>query len=221
VKDIAAIILAAGRSRRMGAFKPLLPFGDGTVIESCIRNIRAAGIEEIVVVTGYRAEELREHLKNHSITFAFNPNPDSEMSVSIALGIDQVNFDKKAVLITPVDHPAVPAEIIKSVVDEWNRAGARLVQPEHQGRGGHPVLIDLAFRNELMHLDPKIGLRSLFDQHRAEVHRLPVASPFVARDMDTWEDYLDLHLAVFGWKPELSPTDERLVATNGNASGLI
>jgi CTP:molybdopterin cytidylyltransferase MocA len=221
VKDIAAIILAAGRSRRMGAFKPLLPFGDGTVIESCIHNIRTAGIEDIIVVTGHRGEELRAHLESHSTTFAQNPNPDSEMSVSIALGIEQVAADKKAVLITPVDHPAVPPEVIKSIVHEWRHAGARLVQPEHQGRGGHPVLIDLAFRNELMHLDPQTGLRSLFDHHRTEVHRLPVTSPFVARDTDTWEDYLDLHLAVFGWKPDLSPAGERLVATNGNPSGLI
>jgi molybdenum cofactor cytidylyltransferase len=104
-------------------------------------------------------------------------------------------------LIALVDHPAVPAEIIKLVVDEWRR-GARLVQPEHQGRGGHPVLIDLAFRKELLSLNPESGLRGLFAAHRDLVKRLPVESPYVARDMDTWEDYRRLHQDVLGISPE-------------------
>ena len=202
MNDVAAIVLAAGRSRRMGAFKPLLPFGDSTVIESCIANIRAAGINEIVVVLGHRADDLRAHLDNHSITFVVNPNPDGEMSVSIALGINGLPSEAKAVLITPVDHPAVPPKIIKSIVDEWRHSGAQIIQPEYETRGGHPVLIDLFFRNEMLNLDPKTGLRSLFDRHREQVRRLPAGSPLVARDMDTWEDYRDLHLAVFGRKPE-------------------
>jgi len=208
VKDVAAIVLAAGRSRRMGAFKPLLPFGDRTVIESCITNMTSAGIENVIVVLGHRARDLQAKLENYPLTFVLNPDPESEMSVSIALGISRLPDEAKAVLITPADHPAVPAEIIESVIDEWRRTGARLIQPEHEGRGGHPVLIDLLFRNEMLNLDPKAGLRSLFDNHRAQVRRMPVGSPLVARDMDTWEDYRDLHMAVFGRKPEQTTGDE-------------
>jgi molybdenum cofactor cytidylyltransferase len=221
VKDVAAIILAAGLSRRMGAFKPLLPFGDSTVIESCINNIRSAGVDEIIVVTGHRADNVRAQLEHCQVTFTTNPKPESEMSVSIALGVEQVPDDTRAVLITPVDHPAVPPEIIKSVIDEWRRSGTRLVQPEYEARGGHPVLVDLSYRDELLHLNPQTGLRSLFAAHREQVRRIPVSSPLVARDMDTWEDYLDLHLAVFGRKPEQTSGDELLAATNGKPSGLI
>jgi CTP:molybdopterin cytidylyltransferase MocA len=202
VKDIAAIVLAAGLSRRMGAFKPLLPFGDSTVVESCINNIRSAGVEEIVVVIGHRSDDVRAQLDHYPVTFAVNPTPDSEMSVSIALGVDQVRDETKAILITPVDHPAVPSEIIKAVIDEWRRSEFKLIQPEYESRGGHPVLVDLSYRDDLRHLSPQTGLRSLFVEHREQVLRLPVSSPLVARDMDTWEDYLDLHLAVFGRKPE-------------------
>ena len=77
-----------------------------------------------------------------------------------------------------------------------------LVQPEHEGRGGHPVLVDLGYRDELMTLDPRRGLRALFDAHRAAVRRVPVSSAYVARDMDTWEDYRRLHQDVFGVSPE-------------------
>lgn len=199
--SVAAILLAAGRSRRMGAFKPLLPFGDQTVIECCITNLRAAGITNIIVVVGHRSDEIKKHLQSANVTFALNADPDSEMGTSIARGVEQVGEDAKALLISLADHPAVSVDTIREIVDEWER-GARLVQPEHHGRGGHPVLIDLACRDELLHLDPQAGLRSLFSTHRDEVRRLPVDSPYVARDMDTWEDYVRLHEEVFARQPE-------------------
>src|SRR5688572_33342074 len=85
---IAAIILAAGRSRRMGKFKSLLPFGNQTVIESCVSNLRAARVAEIVVVLGHRAEAVREQLTSAPVTFVTNTNPESEMSASMVLAVD-------------------------------------------------------------------------------------------------------------------------------------
>ncbi len=200
VNEIAAILLSAGRSRRMGAFKPLLPFGDRTVIECCIDGLRGAEIDEIVCVVGHRAEDIRAQLKNSQVSFAVNPDPDSEMSASIALGLKQVSGHAKALLLALVDHPAVPSEVIRIVIDEWKR-GAMLVQPEHAGRGGHPVLIDMTYRDELLVLDPAQGLRALFTAHCEKVRRVPVESPYVARDMNTWEDYRRLHRDVFGITP--------------------
>ena len=74
-------------------------------------------------------------------------------------------------------------------------------EPTWQNRGGHPVLVDLGFRDELLSLDQTGGLRSLFQSHFDEVQRLAVDSPFVARDMDTWDDYLALHEEAFGYPP--------------------
>ena len=124
------------------------------------------------------------------------------MSASIAVGVKDVSPNANAVLIVLVDHPAVPPSVITQLIDEWQRGDARLVQPEFDGRGGHPVLIDLALRAELMSLNPEKGLRGLFERHRGEVHRVIVDSPYVARDMDTWEDYLRLHQDVFGRSPD-------------------
>lgn len=201
VENVAAILLAAGRSLRMGEFKPLLPFGDSTVIECCVNYLRQADIEEIVVVVGHRAEDIRRQLKNAQVSFAVNPDPDSEMSASIALGAKAISGKAKAMLVALVDHPAVPPEVVHILIDEWKR-GATLVQPEHAGRGGHPVLIDLAYRDELLGLDPAQGLRALFTTHRQQVRRVPVTTPYVARDMDTWEDYRRLHEDVFGVAPK-------------------
>jgi CTP:molybdopterin cytidylyltransferase MocA len=203
---VVAIILAAGRSERMGAFKPLLPFGSQTVIDSCIKLLRDGGLETVVVVLGQdqRAEELKQHLKDSRISFAINPDPASEMSASIACGVRELPEGAKAVVITPADHPAVPTEVVEQLIGEWHQ-GALLVMPTWKGRGGHPVLVDLSFRRELLGLDPNRGLKALFDVHRADVRRLHVNSNYIARDMDTWDDYAALHQEVFGVPPPETP----------------
>jgi CTP:molybdopterin cytidylyltransferase MocA len=204
--ELAAIILAAGRSERMGAFKPLLPFGSQTVIDSCIKLLRDGGVDTVVVVLGQdrRAEELKQHLRDSRISFAINPDPASEMSASIACGVREVPESAKAVVIIPADHPAVPAEVVGQLISEW-RQGARLVMPIWKGRGGHPVLVDLSFRRELLSLDPNRGLKAFFDVHRDDVRRLNVNSNYIARDIDTWDDYTALHQEVCGVPPPETP----------------
>jgi molybdenum cofactor cytidylyltransferase len=184
----------------MGAFKPLLPFGKQTVIEACIDYLRKAGVETIVVVLGHRAEEVRERINHLPVTFATNPDPDSEMNVSIAAGVQQLPHTAKATLIALADHPAVPAGVVSTLISEW-QSGTPLLIPTWQNRGGHPVLIDLRYRAELQNLSPARGLRALFEAHRGDVKRIPVDSPFVARDMDTWDDYCALYRQVLGEPP--------------------
>lgn len=179
----------------MGAFKPLLPFGNKTVIECCIDYLREGGVETIVVVLGHRAEDVRRKLTG--VTFALNPDPRSEMGASIAAGVQQLPATARATLIALADHPAVPPAVVSNLIKEWQQGG-RLIIPTWQNRGGHPVLIDLSFRRELLNLSSKQGLRALFDAHPAEVKRIAVDSPFIARDMDTWDDYRALHLEATG-----------------------
>lgn len=181
----------------MGAFKPLLPFGNKTVIESCIDYLRAGGVETIVVVLGHRAEEVRTTLAELPIKFAYNNDPTSEMGASIAAGVSELPTTAEATLIALCDYPAVPANVVTNLIQTW-KTGARLVKPTWQDRGGHPVLVDLSFRSELLTLSSSAGLKALFDAHRDEVRRLPVDSPYVACDMDTWDDYNALHQELTG-----------------------
>jgi CTP:molybdopterin cytidylyltransferase MocA len=204
VPDVAAVILAAGRSHRMGAFKPLLPFGKLTVIESCIDYLRKGGAETIVVVVGHRAQELQDRLQHVPVTVALNPDPESEMSASIAAALPLLPGTAKATLIAPADHPAVPPRVVFSVIEAWQH-GAPLVIPTWQNRGGHPVLVDLRYREELLNLDPNRGLRALFEAHHDELKRVAVDSPYVARDIDTWDDYSALYQEVFGKPPPVPP----------------
>jgi len=188
----------------MGAFKPLLPFGNKTVIECCIDYLREGGVDEIVVVLGHRADEIRQKIPG--VTFATNPDPDSEMGASIAAGLSALPETAQATFIALVDYPAVPAAVVSTLLAAWKR-GARLVIPTWNGRGGHPVLVDLDFRAELANLSESSGLRALFEAHASEVERIPVDSSFIARDMDTWDDYRSLHLEVTGRPAPERPPD--------------
>ena len=203
--NVSAILLAAGQSRRMGAFKPLLPFGARTVIETCVDNLTRAGVGEIVVVLGHRGEEVRARLAHLPLRFAVNEEAGSEMSVSIARGVEQLTAATQAVLVALADQPAVTPDIVRRVLAARAQTGARLVVPEYEGRGGHPVLVDLAYRAELLKLDAAGGLRALLARHRPEVLRVAVTSQYVRRDMDTWADYCALHEEIFHTPPPVAP----------------
>src|ERR1043166_866865 len=210
-REVAAIVLAADHSRPMARFKPLLAFGPTTVVKTAIQNVRSGGVETVVVVvgTGPRAEQLKSHLENSNVLLAINPDPDSEMSSSVACGLRAVPVETQGVIINPVDHAAVPGEIIAQLLNEWQQ-GALLVKPSWKQRGGHPVLIDLSFRDLLLDLDPQGGLKALFNQHLGQVRRIEVNSNLIARDMDTWDDYVALHQEVFGVPAPALPPGERV-----------
>lgn len=185
----------------MGAFKPLLPFGDRTIAECCVRYLLEGGAQTVVVVIGHRQEEMRERLSHLPINFAVNADAGSEMSASIARGVEQLSTKTKAILIAPVDLPAIPPEVPRALIEEWRQTCASIVVPEYAGRGGHPVLLDGRNRAALLNLDRQRGLRAFFDKHRSEVVRVPVPSPYIVRDMDTWDDYRALYKDVFGAQP--------------------
>lgn len=206
--NVAAVLLAAGRSRRMGAFKPLLPFGGKTVIERCVASLCEAGIEEIVVVLGHRAVELRESLSHLPIGFVLNEDAEGEMAASVRRGIEWVSERMKAALIALADHPAVSPQTIKFLIETQRRTGASFIIPQWRGRGGHPVLVDLQYRRELLRLDAAGGLRGLFETHAEEVLRVEVACPYVTRDMDTWEEYAALHEEIFGTLPPVGRPEQ-------------
>jgi CTP:molybdopterin cytidylyltransferase MocA len=190
----------------MGAFKPLLPFGKQTVIERCIDNLRDAGVDEIIVVVGHRAEELRSHLSPLPVRFALNEEAESEMGASIARGVEQLSDEATTLLVALADHPAVTSQAIKFLIETRARAGASFIVPQYNGLGGHPMLVDLKFRAELLQLGEG-GLRALLKAHESEILRVEVECPFVARDMDTWDDYRALHWEVFNAPPPLEKPD--------------
>ena len=165
--------------------------------------LRDGGVDEIVVVTGHREQDVQRALNTEKVNFAHNPDPDSQMGASVASGIENVSDESTAILIALVDQPAVPPAVVHTLLESHARGGFRILVPEFRGRGGHPILVDFSLRSDLLNLDQDRGLRGLMDRFAIETRRVPVSSPFIARDMDTWQDYLSLHRDALGFPSPL------------------
>lgn len=189
---LAAIVLAAGASRRMGRPKPLLPWRDGTLLGSELATLAAAGIDRVAVVLGAYADAVRRTLGPEH-PFVFNARWGSGRSTSLARGAWALrDAAPEAILIQNVDQPTTPA-VIARLVDALRSSGADAVQPIYRdadGRehGGHPVLVRGTLLPALLAAsEASEGLRGVLQGQRIE--RLPIEDPTVGLDLDTPEAY--------------------------------
>jgi len=189
---ISGILLAAGESTRMeGAFKPLLPWGAGTVIDACVKSMRDSRLSQIIVVLGHREAEIRSRLAGSGVEFAINRDYKLGMLSSVKTALSQLSPQSTAVLIALVDQPMVSTEIINQLIDAYEKGDKGVVLPVYEGKHGHPIIISRDFEEEIMRLEdlsPE-GLRALINEHRDEVLEVPVSSAAVIEDIDRPEDY--------------------------------
>jgi molybdenum cofactor cytidylyltransferase len=189
---ISGILLAAGESSRMeGAFKPLLAWGSGTVIDACVKSLRDSRLGQIIVVLGHREAEIRSRLAGSGVEFAINPDYKLGMLSSVKTALSQLSPQSTAVLIALVDQPMVTAEMINQIIDAYEKGDKRVVLPVYEGRHGHPIILSRDFEEEIMRLEdlsPE-GLRTLINAYRDEILEVPVNSAAVTDDIDRPEDY--------------------------------
>ncbi|HTY04571.1 MAG TPA: NTP transferase domain-containing protein, partial [Rhodocyclaceae bacterium] len=186
----AALILAAGYSSRMGAFKPLLTLGDRSAITWCVSAFRDAGISDIRVVTGFGAPELEPELHRLGVVGVPNPNYDRGMFSSIQAGIASLADDIDACFLLPVDTPLVRASTVAALAARRAAAPAPVVNPSFRGQRGHPPVIDKALFAEILAGDGEGGLRALLQRHEAVA--VDVVDEAILLDMDTPEDFARL-----------------------------
>ncbi len=188
---IASLILAAGYSSRMGTFKPLLPLGRSTLIEEAVNRFRDAGIQDIRVVVGYRADEIVPVLDKLGVRSIFNSEFDKGMLSSCVAGLRSFGNGTEAIFLLPVDVPLVKAATIRAIVDTYRRDGARIVYPRFQGLRGHPPLVPTACVADLP-ADYSGGLRAFLSRYDQQAIDLDVVDESILMDCDTPEDYCKL-----------------------------
>lgn len=184
-----AVILAAGESRRMGSFKPLLPFKDSTMIEAVVETVAAAGIPRTLVVLGREADRVRDTLRGRDLEFAENPDYKLSMLSSVQCGFRTLPFSASAALVLLADQPKLPVSTIRSVMRAGLASAKGLAVPVFRGRRGHPLFVRTTYKEEILGLDPGVGLRQLLERHRADVLEVEVDDPAFLDDIDTPEDY--------------------------------
>jgi molybdenum cofactor cytidylyltransferase len=194
---VGAVVLAAGKSERMGMPKMGLPWGDTTVIGQVIATLVGAGLDTVVVVTGGGREEveralssLPQHWPVHAV---FNPDfAVGEMLSSLQVGIAALEEKFQAALIALGDQPQIQAEVVQTILDVYNQSGASLVIPSYAMRRGHPMLIAQPLWAGLLALRPPQTLRELIQAHQDKIVYVNVYTPSILQDLDTPEDYRQL-----------------------------
>ncbi|MBE3124740.1 MAG: nucleotidyltransferase family protein [Acidobacteria bacterium] len=186
---IWAVILAAGESRRMGTQKLLLPFGETTVVGAVVGTALASRVDRVLVVLGADKDDVREELEPLGIDFAVNDNFAEGMLSSVQAGFRALPADAEAAVVMLGDQPFLPARVVDAVVEAFRRSGKGIVVPAFQGRRGHPVLVDMKYRDTVLALDPADGLRRLMHAHPDDIIEAEVEDANILRDMDVPEDY--------------------------------
>jgi molybdenum cofactor cytidylyltransferase len=188
---VAAIILAAGQSKRMGRNKMLLPFGRSTVIETIVTEVTACKLSEVAIVTGYEREKIEALLVNSPVRCVFNPDfAHDEMIVSIQVGLRALPSEIDAALIILGDQPHIQSAIVQQVIIAYPLGS--LIIPSYQSKRGHPVLLDRSLWADILNLSPTFTLRDFIRSHEDQIRYVEVDSDSVLRDVDTPEDYQEI-----------------------------
>lgn len=186
MQRIAAIILAAGYSRRMHAFKPLIEI-DGTIILDYAANIFIqSDIGKIIVITGYEAERVSALARARGYTPVHNPHFDTGMFSSILAGIAAVPPDFDAAFILPVDIPFVSHTTVRALAQSIGDQLAAI--PRYEKKPGHPPLIRRPWFETLAKWNGNEGLSGFFHAHASDIAFIDVDDPGIMRDIDTPKD---------------------------------
>lgn len=207
---IGAIILAAGESRRMGTQKLLLPFGGTTVVGAVVRTAQASRAGRTLVVLGSDREAIRGELgllggnamsdsrdrpgiptqpASRGVDFVVNENYPLGMLTSIQAGLRALPADAQAAIVLLGDQPFLASRVIDAVIAAYEAGRNGIVIPTFQGRRGHPILVDLKYRDEILAIDPTEGLRRLMLAHPDDILEVDAGDGNILRDLDTPEDY--------------------------------
>lgn len=189
---VSAILLAAGGSKRMGRPKLELPFGDSTILEQTVGNLLNSKVDELIVVLGYRAEELASRIAKYPLKIVVNPHYERGMSTSIIAGLNGIHPMAEAVMIALADQPLVDYKLIHMLMAEFQESGKGIVIPLYRGKRGHPVIFSIKYKAEFLQLTGDTGGRQIINDHPDDVLEVSVDSDSVIIDIDAWNDYAQL-----------------------------
>ena len=182
----AALIVAAGMSSRMGNFKPMLNIGSISIAQRVVASLQQAGVDKIVMVTGYNAIQLERHLSALGIVFLRNENYEhTQMFESACIGLNDLKDKCDRLLFTPVDIPLFTAATVQTLLE----SSAPLACPLCDGKRGHPILISASLIDTILRDSGDGGLRGALDRCGAPMREIPVEDRGVLHDADTPEDY--------------------------------
>lgn len=189
---VSGLVLAAGTSSRLGEkTKQLLPWKGTTLVEWVIRQVEAAPLDEVVVVVGHKAAELKSKVSLARARFVEAPGFHEGCTASIRSGLEALDPQAEAVVLVLGDQPEIESATIGSVIELWRRTQAPAVRVSYRGRPGHPLLFAKNNFADLKALHGDKGVWKLLDLHREWVREVEIDKPYPG-DINTWEEYTRL-----------------------------
>ena len=182
---ISAIVLAAGKSERMGRPKALLPIQGRTFLENILAAISRTSIEDAIVVLGHHRDQIERNVSLPSVVF--NADYEQGMIRSFQAGIRELSWDTAGAFLFLVDHPLVEPTTIESMI--MNLAPNRIVLPTFERRRGHPVLFSSEVLEEILALGPSEGANIVVRKNPDRIIEVPVNAPGILVDIDTPEQF--------------------------------
>lgn len=187
--QVAAIILAAGASSRMGRPKQLLDWRGLPLIRAVAEQALAAQTDQVLVVVGAAGDAVAQALEGLSLRIVANPRAAEGQSTSLRAGVAALGPEVGAALILLGDQPFVAAPLLDRIIAAWRATGATIVAPVYQGQRGNPVLFARAVFPELLAVAGDQGARGVVAADPTRVHALPFDDLRPLADIDTPEDY--------------------------------
>jgi molybdenum cofactor cytidylyltransferase len=185
---VGAVVLAAGMSRRMGAPKQLLRIAGKALLEHVLANVRASEVQEIVLVLGAAAEELRRKISFDNLKVTVNPDYEQGMGTSLRTGLAALGPRVEGALVVLADQPFVQPRTLNRLITAREETGAQITLPLYRGFRGNPALLDRSVFPEVMSLSGDVGCRAIFGDHTERIQKVEVGDPGILLDMDTEDD---------------------------------
>ena len=190
-KNIAAIVLAAGASTRMGGrVKQLLPWRGKTLIENAIELAMQSQADETLVVLGAHADAIRPVIEKTRARIAVNPQWEEGHATSIRAGLNALAPEIAAAIFINADQPFLTREVINALIQRYRDMDAPIIASVFAGKRSSPVLFDRAYFLELEDLRGEQGGRELLAKY--SVARVEFDDARLGIDVDTWDEYANL-----------------------------
>jgi molybdenum cofactor cytidylyltransferase len=191
---IVAVILSAGESSRMGRPKALLPIDGVRFIEKIVSALESTDVENIIVVLGHSAEEMRQKISDLPVTILVNHDYKQGQLSSLQVAIRHLESNSEGspvdgILVHLVDHPYISATLVDLMIDRFYETKKLIVVPRFQGRRGHPVIFAHALFPELLAAGTDQGAKPVVHAHRDDTLEIDTEDEGVLIDIDTPEEY--------------------------------
>jgi molybdenum cofactor cytidylyltransferase len=194
-KFISGLVLGAGASQRLGQPKQLLPFGGITLLGWVVAQAeRAAALDELVVVLGRAADQIRRRVDFGAAKVVENPVFGEGCASSYRAGIAALNPQSEAIMIILGDQPGIGPEIIDRVAEEWRQGEGQIALCSYRGRKGHPMIFARPLFDQLVRLHGDKAAWKLVDANPDLVQEVHFDLPF-PEDINTWGDFERLEAA--------------------------